>query len=133
MPQLTDKQERFCALYVQTWNATRAATEAGYSESSAYSIGWENLRKPEIATRINELIIATGEGATVSRSWVVHRLILEAVQSDKGSERIRALELLGRSIGLFTDRLEISEIPDSSVIKSWIDALEADIAASNPQ
>lgn len=130
---LTDKQELFCQTYAQTFNATHAAREAGYSEASAYSIGWENLRKPEIATRVNQLIIAAGEGARVTQSWVVHRLILEAVTADKGSERVRALELLGKSIGLFADRIEFGEIPDADVVKSWIDALEADIAAAGSQ
>lgn len=131
MPSLTDKQEAFATEYARTFNATAAAKAAGYSENSAHAIGWENLRKPEIATRIHQLIMATGAAASAERGWITHRLIVEAITAEKASERIRALELLGRSIGLFTDRIEFSEIPDSEVIKQWIDALEADIAASN--
>lgn len=52
---LTDKQELFCVLYVKYKNATRAAIEAGYSAATAYTIGYENLNKPHIIDRINEL------------------------------------------------------------------------------
>jgi hypothetical protein len=52
---LTEKQERFCLNYVESNNATQAAENAGYSLKTAYSIGSENLKKPEIASRINEI------------------------------------------------------------------------------
>ncbi|GGG93409.1 terminase small subunit [Pedobacter zeae] len=53
--KLTAKQEIFCFEYVKTFNATAAAIASGYSEKSAYSIGSENLRKPEIQKKIDEL------------------------------------------------------------------------------
>lgn len=49
---LTNKQKAFVAEYLKCWNATKAALNAGYSEKTAYSIGWENLRKPEIQEEI---------------------------------------------------------------------------------
>ena len=53
--KLTKKQQTFVASYLSNgFNATRAAIEAGYSRKSAYSIGSENLRKPEIAAAIAE-------------------------------------------------------------------------------
>lgn len=52
---LTSKQKIFCEEYVIDWNATRAALAAGYSKKTAYSIGNENLKKPEIASYINEI------------------------------------------------------------------------------
>lgn len=45
---LNDKQTRFCEEYLIDFNATKAAIRAGYSKKSAYSIGSENLTKPEI-------------------------------------------------------------------------------------
>ena len=53
--KLTQKQEEFCKQFIVDLNATQAAKRAGYSQDTAYSIGWENLRKPEIASRIDEL------------------------------------------------------------------------------
>ena len=46
---MTPKQEIFVREYAIDLNATQAAIRAGYSEKTAYSIGQENLKKPEIA------------------------------------------------------------------------------------
>ena len=43
---LTDKQRAFVSQYLICWNASEAARRAGYSVKSAYSIGSENLTKP---------------------------------------------------------------------------------------
>lgn len=53
--KLTAKQEIFCLEYCIDWDAKRAAIKAGYSEKTAYAIGWENLNKPDIKTRISEI------------------------------------------------------------------------------
>lgn len=53
---LNDRQKRFVAEYLVDLNATEAAIRAGYSEKTAYSIGFENLRKPEIAAAIQKAI-----------------------------------------------------------------------------
>lgn len=55
--KLTPKQRAFIAAYVSNgFNATQAAITAGYSEATAYSIGWENLRKPEIKSEIDSFL-----------------------------------------------------------------------------
>lgn len=51
---LTGKQKRFADEYLVDLNATQAAIRAGYSQRTAYSIGDENLRKPEIKTYIQK-------------------------------------------------------------------------------
>lgn len=53
--KLTPKQEAFCREYLIDLNATAAAKRAGYSEDTAYSIGWENLRKPELQIFLTQL------------------------------------------------------------------------------
>lgn len=64
-PKLSPKQQLFVEYYLRHFNATRAAKEAGYSEKTAYSIGHENLKKPEIAdtirTRMTEAAMETNE------------------------------------------------------------------------
>lgn len=52
MGRLTAKQKRFIDEYLIDLNATQAAIRAGYSVASAGSIGSENLKKPEIASRV---------------------------------------------------------------------------------
>lgn len=49
---LSAKQQRFVAEYLVDLNATQAAIRAGYSVKTAYAIGAENLRKPQIAHAI---------------------------------------------------------------------------------
>jgi hypothetical protein len=49
---LNAQQKLFTAYYLQCWNATKAATLAGYSEKSAYSQGHDLLNNPEIQAEI---------------------------------------------------------------------------------
>jgi len=63
--KLTAKQLRFVEEYCIDFNATRAANVAGYSAKTAYSIGHENLRKPEIkkfiSAKLNHLTMSAEE------------------------------------------------------------------------
>ena len=52
---LTAKQEKFITSYIKLGNATDAAVAAGYSPKTAYAIGSENLKKPDIVSRRKEL------------------------------------------------------------------------------
>lgn len=49
---LNSKQRLFAAEFCKDFNATQAAIRAGYSERSAYSIGHDLLKKPELAALI---------------------------------------------------------------------------------
>lgn len=62
-PKLTHKQQVFINEYLLSFNATQAAVRAGYSEKTAYAMGWENLRKPEIAEAIQARIDESRAGA----------------------------------------------------------------------
>lgn len=75
---LTEKQKIFCREYIYDWNATRAATAAGYSEKTAYSIGSENLSKPEIQAYLKEIQANLAEVAGISRLRIVeeHKKII---------------------------------------------------------
>src|SRR5262245_18150974 len=53
---LTKKQRDFITSYLDCWNATKAALDAGYSERTARSIGSENLTKPDIKAAIEARI-----------------------------------------------------------------------------
>ena len=66
---LSAKRRAFVEEYIVDFNATQAAIRAGYSEKTAYSIGWENLRIPEIADDIERRIseLALGKHETLIR------------------------------------------------------------------
>ena len=72
---MTDKQARFCEEYMVDLNATQAAIRAGYSEDSAYEIGWENLRKHEIQNKIQQLRAEQSERTGLTADWIEERLM----------------------------------------------------------
>ncbi len=55
---MTPKQAAFVDEYLVDFNATRAAIRAGYSERSAYNIGYCNLRHPEITVALEVRLAA---------------------------------------------------------------------------
>lgn len=68
MSELTGKQKSFIDAYLSNgFNATDAARQAGYegSENTLSSVGYENLRKPDIASiileRMNESAMSANE------------------------------------------------------------------------
>lgn len=155
--KLTAKQIRFIDEYLVDSNATQAAIRAGYSEKTAYQIGAENLRKPQIKAEIErrqkdlqrrtevsqervvkELArvafanatdyahvetrtVEKSDGAEASFQMVVLRdtaelsadqcaAIAGIKQGANGIEvklcdKMKALELLGRHIGIFQDKI----------------------------
>lgn len=101
---LTPKQERFCQEYMTDLNATQAAIRSGYSADSAASIGHENLTKPEIQARIRDLHRETEHVAKVTEAYVTDRLkiVVERYLTYKPAMALKALDLLGRTLGMFT-------------------------------
>lgn len=71
---MTPKQARFVEEYLIDLNATQAAIRAGYSAKRADAIGHENLRKPEIATAIEEARKRLSERTGVTTERVVKEL-----------------------------------------------------------
>jgi phage terminase small subunit len=71
---MTPKQETFVREYAIDMNATQAAVRAGYSEKTAYSIGQENLKKPEIAAAVTEAQSAHAERCNVTISSLTNEL-----------------------------------------------------------
>lgn len=72
---MTAKQLRFVEEYMVDLNATQAAIRAGYEPRSAYSIGQENLKKPEIQAAIEERKAAIQQKLQVDLEKVVEELI----------------------------------------------------------
>lgn len=73
--KLTDRQERFCREYIIDYNSTDAAIRAGYSKKTAYSIGSENLKKPELLARVRELQAEQAARLAISADWVILQLV----------------------------------------------------------
>lgn len=75
---LNARQQLFVKEYLKDLNATAAAKRAGYSEKTAYSIGQENLNKPEIAEAVAVAFAARSERTEIDADWVLTRLAEEA-------------------------------------------------------
>ena len=74
---MTDKQELFIREYLIDFNSTKAAIRAGYSARTAYSIGNELLKKPEISQGINQAMNERKSNLIADRTarqkfWTAH-------------------------------------------------------------
>ena len=106
---LTPKQKRFVEEYLIDLNATQAAIRAGYSERTARAIGQENLTKPDIQDAIQKAM-----GKRSQRTGITQGQVLEALasmgfaeidmESLKPTDKIKALELLGKHLGMFNEK-----------------------------
>ena len=108
--KLTKKQRAFIKEYkANGGNSTQAAIKAGYSEKTAYSIGSENLTKPEI----KEALEKHEQKLQEKYEYTVDKMIqeLESVRLNAAAENnrnaeLRAIELKGKAFGLFVDKVE---------------------------
>jgi phage terminase small subunit len=73
-PKLTAKQKKFCLEYLVDGNATQSAIRAGYSAHTAYSIGVENLKKPQIRAFLDELLAQQSERTKMTADQVIEKL-----------------------------------------------------------
>jgi len=101
---LTPKQERFCLEYVKDLNGTQAAIRSGYSEKTANSISTENLSKPYILERVQELKKGAASRSRMTTDDIIKGLsdIAEATD-EKSADRIKAYEVVGKLIGSFEE------------------------------
>jgi len=109
--KLTAKQAAFVEEYLVDLNATAAAIRAGYSAKSARKVGSNLLTLPHVQAAIEEAMAERRERVEVTQDYVLARLKAEAELKGKGAShvgRIRALELLGKHLGMFTEKREIS-------------------------
>lgn len=103
---LTPKQERFIQEYLVDLNATKAAVRAGYKNPE---IGRQLIAKNNVYAAIQEAKDARSERTEITQDYVLNKLkeIAEKTASDcqysdlKYSSKIKALELLGKHVGVF--------------------------------
>ena len=63
--KLTPRQSRFVENYLIDLNATQAAIRAGYSRKTASEVGYEYLRKPQIAEAVAKAKRERSEATTI--------------------------------------------------------------------
>lgn len=127
---MTPKQEAFCQQYIVDYNGTQAAIRAGYSERTARSQAADLLAKPDILARVRELQAEQTARLCVTADWVVQQLVdvyTRAMQAEPvmafdydAKELVetgeyqfdsrgacRALELIGKHLGMYQDKLRV--------------------------
>lgn len=127
LSRLTIKQKKFADEYIISGNASEAALKAGYSKKTCYSIGNENLKKPEIKSYIDEKMKELEDKAVASQQEVLEYLTRvmrgeekEEVLANIGNfeqeikemtvgakDRIKAAELIGKRYSLWTDKVDL--------------------------
>lgn len=122
--QLSGKQRAFIDAYIgpARFNATEAARIAGYSDPQ--QSGWENKQNPDIRARIDAFL----DAETVTATEILHELtdvgmrgLHEFVTITRydadgnpisakmdASAKLKALELLGKNRGMFTDKVDVT-------------------------
>ncbi len=104
---MTPKQELFCQEYLLDCNATRAAIRAGFSPNSANEYAAELMNKDDIRDRIGSLMEERARRVGINQAFVLGELIAIA-RTGEGMERLKALELLGKHMQLFNDKLDVN-------------------------
>jgi phage terminase small subunit len=97
------KRLRFVQEYLIDMNATQAAIRAGYSKKTAYSQGQRLLKNAEIQAAIVEAMATRSERTEISQDEVLKKLWQVASSDDHTATKVRALELVGKHLGMFTD------------------------------
>lgn len=109
--ELTKKQRLFVTEYLKDKNGTQAAIRAGYNKHSAPSIASENLQKPYICHAIEEKLKEILHQNEVDIAFVINGIKEIALkESAKDTDRLKAYELLGKNLKMFTDKIESENI-----------------------
>ena len=121
--EVTEKQKVFADEYLIDLNATRAykvAYPTVKNDDTAAQAGSRLLRNVKVAEYIQERMQERQKRTEITQDRVLNELaamafadVAEAVEIRlKPSDKLKALELLGRHLGMFRDRVEVSGIDE---------------------
>lgn len=106
---MTEKQRMFVEEYCIDLNGAGAARRAGYSARSAKNQAWKLLRIPEVRNAVDQINSRRLDKLQLRQEEVLEEL--KTVAFSEGSDasganvkmasKLRALELLGKHLGLF--------------------------------
>ena len=102
---LSPKQRKWVHWFLKTGNAREACRQAGYSIKSASALKKnERVRKAiqeAIEHRKKQFV------ANIDREYLLEKMKeIAENEAEKTSDRLKALELLGKALGIFTEKIE---------------------------
>lgn len=124
---LTAKQIAFCNEYILDFNGKQAAIRSGYSENSASESACENLTKPHVKEYVELLLEKQTSTINQERARLKKRLEKIAYSEDEETalrDKIKATELLGKHLGMFIERLELSGQGGEPIEFTFVDPKE---------
>lgn len=115
--KLTPKMEAFVEEYMIDLNASQACKRAGYKTGNPSKLGTQLLNHPLVSQAIEARKADRRERRELTAEYVLEKLIslTERNEENNPAVAVRTLELLGRHLGLYKDRQEISG-PDGEAI-----------------
>ena len=139
--ELTERQKRFCDEYLMDLNGTRAYMEAypaTTKEATAAQGASRLLRNVKVAAYVQARMRERQERVNVSQDEVLRGIMAVAFGTDdrekeedgiEPRERLRALELLGRHLGMFEQK---KDSLDREEQRARIAKLKADTREKKP-
>ena len=110
------RHEQFAQLVASGKTPAEAYVAAGYAAKTAYTCGPRLLKTASVRARVAELQRTVAQAATTAVAldcaFVLRELMdnaLTAKQNQQWSASNRALELLGKQLGMFVERAEHTE------------------------
>lgn len=104
--RLTDRQQRFADLYLQLGNASEAAEQAGYKRSYAQGAKHQPAVQAYMQERLRDAQqknIASADEVLEFLTNVMRGKIAGERPEKNSSPRMKAAELLGKRLGVFSD------------------------------
>jgi phage terminase small subunit len=108
---------RFVEEFFVDYNASAAVRRAGYKVrgDNANRVASKLLNHPLVRIEIEKRKAERAKKTELTADYVLAKLVDVTEKTEKDADRLRALELLGRHLGLYRDRQEISG-PDGEAI-----------------
>ena len=106
---LTPRQEKFCLEYMKTGDSEQAFKVSGYKSRYLKAGANRLLEKPLIQMRINEIREQALKDIKVNAEKVIDKIIEvydAAMQESDYTNANRAMESVGKHLGMFVDRSE---------------------------
>ena len=120
MKEPNEKQKNFCREYLKDFNAKQAALRCGYSSKMAKYQAYKILQMPNVRLFLKSLKSEHIEKAQLTFEAVINEIQLIAFAIADGefiktADKLKALELLGRNLGMFSDKDLAQQITEINV------------------